>query len=123
MKVLLVGHCMPDRFMLTSAVKHALPEATTERVNSDRGLEKHLPGAALLLVNRVLDGRFDAPDGVALIGALAADRNGDGPALMLISNFPEAQEAAVEAGAAPGIGKSGMRSDEAAQRLRDAVGA
>lgn len=123
MKILLVGHCLPDRFMLSSAVKHALPDAKTEAVNTERDLDRHLPDAALLLVNRVLDGRFEASDGVSLIAGLSDGADGDGPALMLVSNFPEAQLAAEQAGAAPGFGKSKMRSEEAARRLRDAVGA
>jgi len=122
MKALLVGHCLPDRMFLSRAVKRALQEVETEAVNSDNALEKHFEDADLLLVNRVLDGRFQAAGGVDLIRSLS-ERRGDGrPAMMLISDYPEAQREAEQAGAAPGVGKSQLRDDEAARRFREAAG-
>jgi hypothetical protein len=41
--------------------------------------------------------------------------------MMLVSNFPEAQKAALEAGAAPGFGKSSAGSAETAEKLRTAL--
>jgi hypothetical protein len=41
---------------------------------------------------------------------------------MLISNFPEALAEAEELGAVPGFGKKTAGSEEAAKRLREAVG-
>jgi hypothetical protein len=121
MKVLLVGHCMADRFSLSRAVERALPGAETDGVNSDAALGAAIDDAALLLVNRALDGRFGARDGVELIRAITA-RDGARPAAVLVSNFPDAQDAALEAGAAPGFGKDDLRSDETTRRIRAAAG-
>jgi hypothetical protein len=78
--------------------------------------------ADLLLVNRALDGDFAEPDGIALIRRLAASREGPAPALMLISNYPEAQAQAVAAGAVAGFGKKELNTPRAAGCLRAAVG-
>ena len=116
-RVILVGHCLPDRYLLSRAVRTAAEHAAIDHANTDDALEKALDkGPALLLVNRVLDGRFEAPDGLALITAYA----GRG-ACMLISNFPEAQEAAQAAGALPGFGKREVGHDATRALQRDAL--
>lgn len=117
--VLLVGHCGPDSFMLRNITQRALPAARIEMVDDRRSLERHLPGADLLLINRVLDGALSAPSGIELIRALAAQPTA--PPMMLISNFPEAQSDAEAAGALPGFGKRDAYAEETARRIRDAV--
>ncbi len=117
--VLLVGHCRPDAFALQSAVRRALGEADIAHVNSDKELEARAPGAALLLVNRALDGDFPDATGVELIARLAAR----GVPALLVSNFPEAQAAAEAAGARPGFGKKDLNSERAASLIRAAAGA
>lgn len=121
--VLLVGHCLPDSMGLSHAVKKASPGARTKRIMSADDLEKSAPEAALLLVNRKLDGRFDDDaDGIALIQRMNASRGaGSSPAMMLVSNFADAQEAAVEVGAQPGVGKSSLRDGESIRRLATAI--
>ena len=119
MKVLLVGHCLPDRVALSRAVRRALPEAAADGVNSDRALQKALGSASLLLVNRALDGRFSDDDGVALIVRLVG---AGAPPMMLISDHADAQAAAVAAGALEGFGKAALRGESTAQRLRAAAG-
>jgi hypothetical protein len=116
--VLLVGHCSPDAFALRSAVGSAVPRAAIVFANDQETLAKHAPGARLLLINRVLDGDFDAQDGVALIRELGPAA----PAMMLISNVPEAQSEAAAAGALPGFGKRDMYADTTREKLRAALG-
>ncbi|MGB0767835.1 MAG: hypothetical protein ACPGYV_09000, partial [Phycisphaeraceae bacterium] len=41
--------------------------------------------------------------------------------MMLISDYPEAQQAAVEAGALPGFGKSHIADAKTRQRITDAI--
>jgi len=113
--VALVGHCGPDVFALRSALRSALPGAEIVTVRDETTLGR--AEADLLLVNRVLDGRFDDESGLKLIERLA----GGGPALMLVSNFPEAQAAAADAGASPGFGKKELYSDATRDRLRAAL--
>lgn len=123
--VLLVGHCGFDSGGLERAVRNAAPDARVEGVNSRRALEDKLSEAALLLVNRKLDGSFGVPmgahgDGVELVREVAASDNA--PPCIVISNFPEAQQAAKEAGALPGFGKKDVRAESAAQSIRSALG-
>ncbi|MEM1212938.1 MAG: hypothetical protein AAGI68_11655 [Planctomycetota bacterium] len=118
-RVALVGHCGFDSGSLTRLVRSTFPEAEVAAVNHDQQLAPPTGGQAgfdLLLVNRVLDGRFDAADGIDLIRTVSAHT----PSL-LISNFPEAQADAEAAGAQPGFGKSDLSSPIAAERLRDAL--
>lgn len=114
--VVLVGHCGFDASSLSRLVRTAFPEAEISRANSDAELAKSAD-SALFLVNRALDGRFSAPDGVALIAAVRTER---ATACMLISNYEDAQQRAAEAGALPGFGKSGDKA-EAVERLREAL--
>lgn len=117
-KVVLVGHCVPDSFMLKGVIEKAIPGAAVVRANSDAELKREAAGAVLLVVNRVLDGEFADEVGFNVVRAFA----GGGPKTMLISNFPEALAEAEELGAAPGFGKKVAGSEEAARRLREAVG-
>jgi hypothetical protein len=118
--VLLVGHCGPDSYALKSAVSRFVPGAQVEFVHDQPGLEKRLPSAHLVLVNRVLDGRFHSDSGIDLIAALAPSATAR---FLLISNYPEAQVAAAQAGAAPGFGKAEMNSPAAKERLLHALAA
>ncbi len=116
-KIVLVGHCDPDSFMLRSVIEKAIPGATVVRANSDAALKKEAAGAALLLINRVLDGEFADDAGFSVVRTYAG-----GPTrAMLISNFPEALAEAEALGAVPGFGKRTAGSEEAANRLRKAV--
>ena len=117
-KILLVGHCGPDSFALRSAVWSAVDGADVKMIADRATLDREAGSAALCLVNRVLDGSFGTPNGIELIRMLA---RGGGPALMLISNYEDAQTDAERAGALPGFGTADMRSETAAERIRRAV--
>ena len=118
--VILVGHCMPDKFMLKSAVRRLVPGADIVTVNDAGKLAEHASSQSVLLVNRVLDGQFDTRSGIELIETLAAAD--DPPVAILISNHEDAQAQAVAAGARPGFGKSDLYASTTAEILRDAVG-
>lgn len=117
--VLLVGHCFPDQMMLKSSVSRFLPGARFENAHSHADVERHLPETAIALVNRVLDGDFGSDDGITLIRRHAS--GGTGASLLLISNFPESQAEAEEAGAAPGFGKTALYDETTGDRLRAAA--
>lgn len=114
----LVGHCGPDTFMLTNAIRRALPGVSIESANTSDDVASAIESTSLLLVNRVLDGQFESESGIELIRTLS---EGKSPAMMLISNFAEAQAEAEQAGAVPGFGKSDMGSPESNQKLVDAM--
>jgi hypothetical protein len=89
------------------------------RVNASDELERYSASDSLLLVNRVLDGRFNAGDGIELIGTLS--RSADPPTAILISNYLEAQEQAIAAGACRGFGKSSLGNPATLALLRQAA--
>jgi two-component system chemotaxis response regulator CheY len=115
----LVGHCGPDMFMLRSAVGRLMPGVKIELANDQKSLAAHLHSGAVLLVNRMLDGEFHTSSGVDLIAQI--NESDEAPITMLVSNFPDAQEAAVAAGARPGFGKSALYDDATAERIRSAA--
>ncbi len=116
MTIVLVGHCGPDMAMLTSAISRAVPGATIMRANDDATLAPYLAPGCALIVNRVLDGSFDASDGIDLIRRVSEGENA--PTALLVSNYPEAQRDAEAAGAMPGFGKSELYDKETADRIR-----
>ncbi|MDZ4754009.1 MAG: hypothetical protein SGJ11_05880 [Phycisphaerae bacterium] len=118
--VVLVGHCSPDSGMLKSITARVLPGVAVVRVNDDRALEKYRRADALWLVNRGLDGDFAADDGIAIIEREASKPQP--PVLLLISNYADAQAAAVAAGAKGGFGKQSLYAESTAATLRDAAG-
>lgn len=119
--VVLVGHCGPDSSFLRSAVRKADPAATVVVAGGMDELQPQLDaGADLILFNRVLDYGYDEEEGVALIAKLR--KKYPLTRMMLVSNFEEAQTAAVQAGALPGFGKREIGSERVTQLLRQALG-
>ncbi|MFK7790041.1 MAG: hypothetical protein AB8C95_11200 [Phycisphaeraceae bacterium] len=119
-RIALVGHCGFDSGSLSRFASNAAPDAEVVRVNDQKSLDDVANADTLLLVNRVLDGRFTVGgSGIELIKTIAAQA--DAPPTMLISNFAESQEEAVAAGALPGFGKSQVGDAAMKQRIADAV--
>ncbi len=98
------------------AVRACLPDVGLVSVNRAEELSTYTGPDNLLLINRVLDGRFDTDSGIELIRQLA--QLPDPPAMMLVSNFPDAQAQAQEAGALPGFGKSELADPSTAEKLK-----
>jgi DNA-binding NarL/FixJ family response regulator len=117
--VVLVGHCGIDGPRLQSELSR-LPDVHVTRVNSPADLERACNGHAdLLLVNREPVG-FDE-DGLAIVRQVA--QRYPRTKVILVSDYPEAQSEALEAGAIKGFGKSLMGSEELRQRVRAALAA
>lgn len=117
--VVLVGHCGFDARSLMRAVEQALPTANFESADNAADLERFGGDDSLLLINRLLDGSFDAANGIELIRKLATGPSR--PRTMLISNLEDAQEQAEQAGALPGFGKGDLHTNKATDRLREAA--
>lgn len=118
--VLSVGHCTPDAWMLRTAVQRVLPDAEVHPVNDEDDLRERIAtskGPMVLLVNRLLDGRFPHGDGIELIEAHA----GSPVAAILISNLDASQVAAEAAGGVAGFGKTALNGAGTAEKLRNAV--
>ena len=121
-KVALVGHCGPDASYLRLAVARAVKDAQVVFADDQHTLNKLLDngGVDLILFNRQLDYGFETDEGVELIKRLRATH----PALkaMLVSNYPEAQQAAVQVGAVEGFGKREIGSPKVSELIRTALG-
>ena len=119
-RIALVGHCGFDSGSLSRFAKDIAPDAEVIRVNDQKSLDKIADRDTLLLVNRVLDGRFTVGgSGIALIGEIAGQA--DASPTMLVSNYEDAQAEAVAAGALPGFGKSQVGDPATMQRLAAAI--
>ena len=115
-KVLDVGQCPPDH----QAIRHLLESlgASVDQVALPRDAVDRLRRESfdLVLVNRKID--QDYTDGAELITMLK-DAEIDVP-VMLVSNFPEAQQQAVTMGALPGFGKSELGRASTRDRINAA---
>lgn len=116
-RVLDVGNCGPDfssiREFLTSnfdceVLQAHGPEDTLETL---RGGD-----IDLVLINRKLD--RDYSDGIEIIKQLKAASEMKSVPVMLITNYPEHQDAAVELGAERGFGKLEYDKPETLERLQ-----
>ena len=119
-KVALVGHCGPDSSFLRMAVSSADRSIKVLAADDSRELNRVLAdGVDLLLLNREMPYGFDADLGVEMIPILR--KHYPNVKIMLISNYAEAQAAAVAAGALPGFGKREIGSPRVAALLRNAL--
>ena len=103
-RVLDVGQCGPDHFSIRSFLTRNF-DCEVVQVDDAAGAFAELKGGQfdLVLVNRKLD--CDYSDGVDVIRELKADPETASVPVMLVTNYPEHQEAAIEVGAVRGFGK------------------
>ena len=120
-KVVLVGHCGPDSSFLRMAVSSAERGISVSMADDAQELKASLDaGAHLVLLNRELGWGFDQGLGVDVIKTLG--RGYPNTKFMLVSNYADAQAAAVAAGAVPGFGKREIGQPRVAQLIREALG-
>jgi DNA-binding NarL/FixJ family response regulator len=102
-------------------VKKALPEVSIVSADDSRELSRALEATdpALVLFNRELGYSFDPSTGVETIELLR--RSYPNLKMILVSNYTEAQQAAVAAGALPGFGKRELGTPRVLELLRDAL--
>ena len=119
-RVVLIGHCGPDSSYLKMAVSAAQRGTQVIGCDEEARLQELISdGVDLLLFNRVLDFGFPEEEGVAVIHRLRAQHHN--LKMMLVSNYADAQAAAVKAGALPGFGKKDIGSSRVAEILRSAL--
>lgn len=119
-RVLSVGQCSMDHGGLS---RHFRKAFDAEVVRADTFDEAHAAlkggGFGLVLVNRITDA--DGSAGLDLIGSLKSDPTLADLPVMLVSNYPDAQQAAVALGALPGFGKASLGRAEADEKIRAAL--
>jgi CheY-like chemotaxis protein len=117
-RVLDVGQCAPDHMAIRSYLTRNF-DCEIVQVDDAAGALTELKGGQfdLVLVNRKLD--IDYSDGIEVIRTLKADSDTADVPVMLVTNYPEHQDAAVAAGAIRGFGKLEFGKQE----TRDIIGA
>ncbi len=112
-RVLDIGNCDPDHAAIRRMLEQSFgAEVVRAHQESDALQFLRTQAFDLVLVNRKLDS--DYSDGLAIIERIKADPQLAATPCMLITNYPEHQQAALAAGALSGFGKQEL--DSAATR-------
>ncbi|HEX6986194.1 MAG TPA: response regulator [Planctomycetaceae bacterium] len=115
-RVLSVGQCVPDGTAIKSFLKQRFGAVVQAADTADEAMAMlHNGPFDLVLVNRVFDA--DGGSGLELVRAVKANPTTGKIPVMLVSNYAEAQQKAVEHGAEPGFGKAQLGSEEVVERL------
>jgi two-component system chemotaxis response regulator CheY len=115
-RVLDVGQCGPDHSTIRCYLTRNF-DCEVVPVDDALGAIAQLKANAfdLVLVNRKLD--IDYSDGVEVIRAIKADPTTAAVPVMLVTNYPEHQDAAAAVGAIRGFGKLEFEKPETRERL------
>lgn len=106
-----VGQCNPDHASISGLLKRNF-EVDVQRANSHAqalAMAKDLQ-PALVLINRLYDANGDP--GMETLKTLKADDATTSIPVMIVSNYADAQEAAIAAGAVQGFGKSALNATD-----------
>ena len=74
----------------------------------------------LILINRLMDA--DGSPGMDILSTLKSDSATKDVPVMIVSNYADAQDAAVAAGAVKGFGKSALNADSTKEALAKYLG-
>jgi CheY-like chemotaxis protein len=119
--VLDVGNCVPDHTAITRFLTSKFDcEVLQADAGDDAMATLQQGGVDLVLVNRKLD--VDYSDGVEVIRRIKADPKTAAVPVMLITNYPEHQDAAEVLGALRGFGKLEFEKPETLARLQPVLG-
>ena len=115
-RVLDVGQCSPDHFTITNLLSDHFDVRVDRAATVGEALAMmQRQDYRLVLVNRLID--EDGSDGMELIRKSAADERLREMPVMLVSNYDDAQDQAVEAGGLRGFGKSQIGNRETIEQL------
>ena len=106
-KLLIVGQCDFD-YQRISFVISKMYAAEIHRADLfDEAIQRALEQPyALILINRLLD--LDRSEGMEILHELKSNPQTDDIPVMIISDYQDAQDVAVAAGASPGFGKAAL---------------
>ena len=117
-RVLDVGQCGPDHSSIRSYLTRNF-DCEVIQVDDAAGALTELKGGHfdLVLINRKLD--RDYSDGIEVIRKLKADPDAASVPVMLVTNYPEHQDAAIAVGAIRGFGKLEFQKPETREKLAE----
>jgi CheY-like chemotaxis protein len=116
-RVLSIGQCAADSPMIAQMLRRHFDAETLSVASEAEALQLlRERSVALVLINRILDA--DGSSGLEVLQQLKADEMLRDIPVMLVSNYPDAQQQAVAAGALAGFGKAALNEPETVARLR-----
>jgi CheY-like chemotaxis protein len=120
-RVLDIGNCRPDHRAIAALIEGNF-DAVVSQAHSwdDAATLLRAQPFDLVLVNRRL--HVDYSDGLEVIKRLKQDPQLSSLPVMLITNFAEYQEKAVQAGAVAGFGKQAIQARDTLKTLAPFVG-
>jgi response regulator RpfG family c-di-GMP phosphodiesterase len=120
-RVLNVGQCSMDHGAISRVLRIRFGAEIIAAHSQDESIAllRQSP-FSLVLVNRLFDA--DGSHGLELIERIKVDEALASIPVMLVSNFEEAQQAAIQAGAAPGFGKASLGSPEMLSKIEPFLG-
>ena len=119
-RVLDVGQCDIDNWQIKQLLqKNFNVEVDRAKSHSDALSAIQRQSYDLVLLNRINDS--DGSSGLDFLRQLKAGAPTSALPVMLVSNYPDSQSEAVDAGAFPGFGKASLNAPETVDRLRQAL--
>ena len=120
-KVLSLGQCAADHASIAGMLRRHFDAQVDEAATfADAESQLNAGRYDLVLVNRVLD--RDGTEGLDFIERIKTHPSLHQLPVMLVSNYPEAQQEAITREALPGFGKSRLDSAKTLRRLRAVLG-
>ncbi len=118
--VLVIGHCNMDHPRIASLVEKNFEAKATRVEILDETIEYlEKEDYVLAIINRI--GAFDQESGIELIKKIKDDGRFK-TELMLVTNYQDHMDLAVESGGVPGFGKDALSSNETIELLRKYLG-
>ena len=116
-RVLSVGQCMPDNAGIGRMLKSNFDvEVDVAESHADAVRMATESAFDLVLLNRIYDAT--GTEGMDTLKALKSGDSTRNTPVMVVSNYPDAQESAVANGAEMGFGKSALNDPNTIERLR-----
>lgn len=115
--VLDVGNCRFDHAAIVALLRGNFEVEVLRGARADEAIKTlRARPVDLVLLNRIFVA--DGTEGIEVIRRIKQDPELGGIPVMLLSNYPEYQAAAVAAGAEPGFGKAELDDPETIRKLR-----
>ncbi|MEM6470478.1 MAG: response regulator [Planctomycetota bacterium] len=115
------GNCGPDFHSIRQFITSHFDAVVIQTHGRDDTLKQLRKGDVdLVTVNRKLD--RDYSDGMDVVKLIKSDEDYKDIPVMLVTNYEEHQQSAMDAGCVRGFGKLALRSDETAELLQPYLG-
>ncbi|MHB0956374.1 MAG: response regulator [Pirellulaceae bacterium] len=115
-RVLDIGNCLPDHRAIVTMIESNFDARVSQADRWDDAVEQlRSQPFDLVLVSRKLD--IDYSDGLEVIRRIKQDPQLKSLPVMMVTNFGEHQQQAVQAGAVEGFGKQSLRAPGTLQKL------